>query len=169
MPNEHTRAELHAVIEQVGQQFRTIAQIQRDRADLTASATVRKRVTVTVNADGMVIETKFAGTIADLEYSEIARAVTEAAQQAGAEVARKVQALMEPLNDQRARMPKLTDLIEGIPEFAANPPGPVPASTAPPSAPERAVREGAAAMEFDDVEVARPEGTRDRGVTDSGW
>lgn len=167
MPNEHTRAELHAVIEQVGQQFRTIARIQRDRADLTASATVRKRVTVTVNADGMVIETKFAGNIDDLEYSEIAKAVTEAAQLAGAEVARKGQALMEPLNDQRARMPKLSDLIDGMPDFAANPPEPVPASTAPPSAPGRTVPDSA--MEFDDVEVVRPESARDRGVTDSGW
>ncbi|MFC3964552.1 YbaB/EbfC family nucleoid-associated protein [Nocardia jiangsuensis] len=165
MPNERTRAELNAVIEQVGQQFRTIAQIQRDRADLTASATARKRVTVTVNADGVVIETKFAGNIADLEYSEIAKAVTEAAQQAAAEVGRKGQALMEPLNDQRARMPKLTDLIEGMPDFAAHPPAPVPASTAPPHARES----GGAAMEFDDVEVVRPEGARDRGVTDSGW
>lgn len=90
MANERAKAELAGLIEEVGQQFREIARIQEERAQLTASATVRrKRVTVTVNADGVVIETKFGPNIEDLSYSEIAAAVTEAAQKANAEVLRK--------------------------------------------------------------------------------
>ncbi|MFC8042693.1 YbaB/EbfC family nucleoid-associated protein [Nocardia sp. NPDC057353] len=159
MPNEYTRAELNSVIEQVGQQFRTMARIQRERAALTASVTVRKRVTVTVNADGVVIETKLGPNAEDLEHAELARAFTEAAQQAAAEVARKGQALMRPFDDQRARLPKITDLIEGMPDFAADPPGPEPVSTAPPKAPERAA----------DAAPGGPDDARGRGVTDSSW
>ncbi|WP_280231533.1 YbaB/EbfC family nucleoid-associated protein [Nocardia cyriacigeorgica] len=169
MANERAKAELAGLIEEVGQQFREIARIQEERAQLTASATVRrKRVTVTVNADGVVIETKFGPNIEDLSYSEIAAAVTEAAQKANAEVLRKGRQLMNPLDDRRARLPKLSDLIEGMPDLTGNLPTPRRASTAAPAARSRdSVEDGSAAPEFVDAEMPKPVGGD--GVTDSGW
>lgn len=170
MRNEHARAEMESVLEEVQQQFKLIAQIQQDRAQLTASATVRKRVTVTVNADGTLIETKFGPDIADLNYGEIARAVTEAAQQAAAEVARKAGALMTPLQEKRARLPKITDLIEGMADIVPPVPEAPPVSLEPPDrhALQRA-DEDSAPMEFNNVEAVDPTGARGRGVTDSSW
>ncbi|GAB2688883.1 YbaB/EbfC family nucleoid-associated protein [Nocardia thraciensis] len=167
MTNEHAKAEMAAVLDGVRDQLRTISRIQQERTRLTGTATVRKRVTVTVNADGVVIETKLAAGAEDLTCPELAKAFTEAAQQAAAEAARKGQELMMPLHDQRARLPKLTDLIEDMPDLSAETPSPPPVSTAPPGAPER-LAESAETMRFTDVEAVS-DGERGRGVTDSGW
>ncbi|MEV0293212.1 YbaB/EbfC family nucleoid-associated protein [Nocardia sp. NPDC050710] len=174
MANEHARAEMASVLDGVQQQLRAIARVQQERTLLTASATVRRRVTVTVNADGTVIETKFGPDIEDLGYAEIARAVTEAAQQAAAEVARKGQELMSPLHERRARLPKLSDLIEGMPDLTAAMPTPPPVSTAAPGSAERqeltaAAADGSGPMAFSDVETLSPEHADGRGVTDSSW
>ncbi|QLY31850.1 YbaB/EbfC family nucleoid-associated protein [Nocardia huaxiensis] len=170
MPNERAKAEMHAVLEEVQEQMRQVARIQQERVQLTASVTVRKRVTVTVNADGTVIETKFGSGIADLSYAEIARAVTEAAQGASAEVARKGAELMQPFQERRSRLPKLSDLVEGMPDFGAMMPAAPPVSTAPLNSAERVaeLENVSGAPEFEDVEV-RPGRGRDGGVTDSGW
>ncbi|MFD4354893.1 YbaB/EbfC family nucleoid-associated protein [Nocardia sp. NPDC058519] len=130
MSNEQAKADLADIIDGVQEQMRAVARIQQARAEITASATVRRRVTVTVNADNKIIETKFGADIEDLGYAEIAKAVTEAAQQASGEVARKVAELMTPFQEQRARMPKISDLVEGMPDFRI--PGTVEASMAPP-------------------------------------
>lgn len=163
MTNERAKSDLAAILDDFRNQMTTITELQRERAALTASATVRgKRVTVTVNADGTVIETRFGSGIEDLDYHEIARAVTEAAQQASAEVARRSQELMAPVSQNRNRMPKLTDLIPGMPDLSrelAVPDLPV-VSTAPPGSPERA-----AAHPKPDEQAPKPRGT----ATDSGW
>ncbi|MFD4460654.1 YbaB/EbfC family nucleoid-associated protein [Nocardia sp. NPDC058480] len=156
MTNEQARSDLHTVIDGVQEQFHTIARIQQERAEIIGTATVRKRVTVTVNADNRVIETKFAADIDDLDYAEIAKAVTEAAQQAAAEVARKTAELTAPFQQQRARMPKLSDLIDGMPELRI--PAPVEASLAPPKARDRPA-------ENDDQGNRGGSGT----ATDSSW
>ncbi|MEU0503989.1 YbaB/EbfC family nucleoid-associated protein [Nocardia sp. NPDC005998] len=171
MTNEFAKAEMAAVLDEVQQQFRAIAKVQQQRAELTASATVRKRITVTVNADGTIIETKFASDIDELSYSEIAKAVTEAAQQATAEVMRKAQELMTPLHDRRARLPKLSDLIEGMPDLSAEMPKAPTVSLAPPNAEERRAfaADDRAPMEFSNVEFVSRQPGADRGVTDSSW
>ncbi|WP_433727827.1 YbaB/EbfC family nucleoid-associated protein [Nocardia sp. CA-129566] len=170
MTNEFAKAEMAAVLDEVQQQFRAIAKVQQRRSELTASATVRKRITVTVNADGTIIETKFASDIDELSYTEIAKAVTEAAQQATAEVMRKAQELMMPLHDRRARLPKLSDLIEGMPDLSAEMPKAPKASLAPPNADERrAADDDSVPMEFSNVEVVSRQPGADRGVTDSSW
>ncbi|WP_336085372.1 YbaB/EbfC family nucleoid-associated protein [Nocardia sp. SSK8] len=158
MANEHAKAQMADILETVQEQMRAIAQVQQDRARIVASATVRKRVTVTVNADYKVIETKFTPDIDDLTYTEIAKAVTEAAQQAATEVARRTQELMAPLQRERARLPKITELVDDMDEFAI--PQPVEASLAPPNSPER------------EPDPTRPEdgaAARPRTATDSGW
>lgn len=168
MTNEYAKAELASVLEEVQQQFRSIAQIQQARVELTASATVRKRVTVTVNADGTIIETKFGPGIEELSFSDIAKAVTEAAQQASTELSRKTKELMAPLEERRARLPKISDLVEGMPDFSAQRPVAPPVPLAPPDAREqRAEDDLAPPMEFDNVEVLVPE--RNPGVTNSDW
>lgn len=169
MTNEHAKRELAELLTAFDQQVRTIADIHEHRARLTASGTAcRKRVTVTVNAEGTVIETRFASDIAELGYADIARGVTEAAQQAAAEMSRKTAELMRPLTDQRARMPKLSDLIEGMPDLTARVPPRPPVSTAPPGAPEWRPDTDGSALRFSDVEEIDRTETR-RGVTDSGW
>ncbi|WP_067819135.1 YbaB/EbfC family nucleoid-associated protein [Nocardia inohanensis] len=163
MTNERAKADLSAILDDFRDQMSTITKLQRERAALTASATVRgKRVTVTVNADGTVIETRFGSGIEDLDYHEIAKAVTEAAQQASAEVARRSQELMEPVSRNRNRLPKLTDLVPGMPDLSRElvaPELPV-VSTAPPNSPERA-----AAHPKPDEQTPGGRTT----ATDSGW
>lgn len=163
MTNERARADMAEILEGVQEQMRTIARLQQERAEMMASATVRRQVTVTVNADNVVIETKFGPDISDLTHAEIAKAVTEAAQQASAEMARKTSQLLEPLNEQRARMPKLSDLVEDIPDIRA--PEPV---MAPTSAPNSADRHGDSdedqPMEFSGTVDVQPD--RGGSVTD---
>ncbi|MFF0609135.1 YbaB/EbfC family nucleoid-associated protein [Nocardia tengchongensis] len=162
MVNERAKADFTDILDDFRDQMRTITQLQQQRAAVTASASVRgKRVTVTVNADGTVIETKFASNIDDLDYPEIAKAVTEAAQQASAEVARRSREIMAPVSQNRNRLPRLTELVPGMPDLteALRIPEPPVVSTAPPKAPERR----AAEQDLDDSRRNRG------GATDSGW
>ncbi|GAB3207275.1 YbaB/EbfC family nucleoid-associated protein [Nocardia tengchongensis] len=162
MVNERAKADFTDILDDFRDQMRTITQLQQQRAAVTASASVRgKRVTVTVNADGTVIETKFASNIDDLDYPEIAKAVTEAAQQASAEVARRSREIMAPVSQNRNRLPRLTELVPGMPDLteALRIPEPPVVSTAPPKAPERR------AAEPDSDDSRRNRG----GATDSGW
>ncbi|MFD4460660.1 YbaB/EbfC family nucleoid-associated protein [Nocardia sp. NPDC058480] len=159
MTNEQAKAQLADIIEGVQEQMRSIAQVQRDRAKIIASATVRKRVTVSVNADYKVIETKFSDNIDDLTYPEIARATTEAAQQAAAEVARLTQEMMAPLQESRSRLPKLTDFVADMPDLIV--PEAVEASLAAPDSAERQeISEG-------DQLLGAPD--RSGSATDSSW
>ncbi len=159
MTNEQAKAQLADIIEGVQEQMRAIAQVQRDRAKIIASATVRKRVTVSVNADYKVIETKFSSDIDDLTYPEIARAMTEAAQQASAEVARLTQEMIAPIQENRSRLPKLTDLVSDMPDLVV--PEAVEASLAAPNAPERQE-----SSEGDQL-LGAPD--RSGSATDSSW
>nr|WP_232541789.1 YbaB/EbfC family nucleoid-associated protein [Nocardia bovistercoris] len=145
-------------MDQVQEQFRTIARIQGVRAELTGTASVLKgRVRMTVDANGTVVETKFGPSIEDLSYAEIAKAVTDAAQRAAADLAERQSELMRPLDEQRARLPKLSDLIEGMPDLAlpnAPKPGPVTAGDG--------ERPG-----FENVEIVSD--TPTRKATDTVW
>ncbi|WP_446224407.1 YbaB/EbfC family nucleoid-associated protein [Nocardia sp. IBHARD005] len=152
MANEHNKAELATAIDEFQQQMAVIADIQQRRAELVATGTaLRKRVSVTVNGDGVVIETQLDLDLDDYTPSEIGKAVTEAAQTATAELGKKNAELMAPIQQRRDRMPKMSDLIEGLPDLTGSLPQPVTASITPPNAPERA-RTDEPTMEFDDVE-----------------
>ncbi len=132
----------------------------QQRAQLTATGTAAdKRVTVVLNADGVVIETRMDDDIVELEATEIAEAVTAAAQQAFAEMKRKTDELVAPMRERHQGMPKLSDLLPGIPEDLNSLPTPIVAPTSPLASVERkepgAERRGARG--------AGPE------VTESGW
>ncbi|MRH92847.1 YbaB/EbfC family DNA-binding protein [Nocardia sp. SYP-A9097] len=151
MSNERVRAEMQAVLAEVREQARLAAHLQQQRAQLTASATLYDCVTVTVNADGTIIDTRFGPDIADYRYDEIARAVTAAAHAATAELGRRMQQLLRPFEERRSRLPKLSDVVEGLPDYRA--------------IMQRIVRESATgATDFTDSGPSRG-----GGFTDSGW
>ncbi|MFC4124722.1 YbaB/EbfC family nucleoid-associated protein [Nocardia rhizosphaerae] len=159
MTNEQAKEQLAEILDGVQSQMRAIAQVQQERARIVASATVRKRVTVSVNADFKVIETKFSADIDDLTYPEIARAVTEAAQQACAEIARRTAVMMAPIQEGHARLPRLNDLVGDMPDLRV--PEAVEASLAPPNDPERLMDSAS--------EQRYPAAERPGTATDSSW
>lgn len=174
MRNEHADAEVAAALDAFKQQMELITRIQQQRTLLTATASVRRgRVTVTVNADGTVIETKFSDSIDDLNYGEIAAAITAAAQQAAAEITRKTKELMTPLEDSRRRLPDLSEFVEGMPDMSELVSAPPQVPITPPGAPERlaAAVELDGTMRFTDVEdFNHDEAAVSRSnITDSGW
>ncbi len=172
------------MIEGAQDQLRAIARIQTERAQLIGTGTAsRRRVTVSVNADGVVIETKFASDADDLDLPEIAKAVTEAAQNAARDLAEKNRALMAPLQGRRARMPRLADLLEGMPDLRGNMPTPPKPSLAPPNSPQRVPSSDAPspadtptadagayedAVSYEDAALEQQRDTRSR-TTESGW
>lgn len=164
MTNEQAKADFAVIMDGVQQQMRTIAEIQQRRSELIATATARgKKVSVTVNADNKVVDVKFGPDVEELSYAEIAKAVVDAAQRAGTEVAEKTARLMAPLQEQQAALPKLSDLLEGMEGLDV--PGTVTAPT---------TRPGRGAQGFSDGSyVPGPEADdrsgRGGSVTDSSW
>ncbi|WP_433670687.1 YbaB/EbfC family nucleoid-associated protein [Nocardia sp. CA-136227] len=152
MANESAKAELASMIDEFQQQMRVLGDMQQKRAQLMATGyALQKRVTVVVNADGTVIETRLDPDLEDLPLLELAKAITEAAQAAATELARKSSELLSPIQERRGRMPKMSDLIEGMPDLTERIPEPIPASTAPPNSPERQ-ENNQPLMTFTDVE-----------------
>ncbi|WP_054811303.1 YbaB/EbfC family nucleoid-associated protein [Nocardia arizonensis] len=94
----------------------TLADRQQRRAELYATATAEgRRVTASVNADGVLIDIQFSGAIGDLDYDEIAAAITDAARVAVASVARKVAELYAPtVADDRPAFPGPDILLAGL-------------------------------------------------------
>ncbi|WP_405162027.1 YbaB/EbfC family nucleoid-associated protein [Nocardia sp. NBC_01499] len=138
MVNERLKADAAMMMEALNEQMLGIAKIQRDRSRLTATATAcDKRISVTVNADGILIDTRFADDIGDLSYQVIAAAMTEAVQAAARQVTEQTRLLMEPLRERKSRLPKLSALIEDAPDFGSVMPVAPPASVAPPNSPQR--------------------------------
>ncbi|MBL1075186.1 YbaB/EbfC family nucleoid-associated protein [Nocardia sp. 2] len=170
MTKEFQDPETASIMAEFTQQMRAIAEMSQKRMLITGSATTSSgRVTVTVNADRIVIATRFSDDIDELTPSELAQAVTAAAQQAAAEVAQKTQELMGPLQDERAKMPKLSDLFdEDMPDIADVPPLD-PASLAPPNSRERREQEAAVesqrnytdVVDYDEWQASRRSGIMD--------
>ncbi|MEU1981861.1 YbaB/EbfC family nucleoid-associated protein [Nocardia sp. NPDC019395] len=171
--------EAAAAYESLQRQMGLIAEAQRQRVKLTASASVRDgRVTATVNADGLLIETIFADDIDELSYAEIAAATTEATQQAAAEVARKSAELVAPLREERAGRPKLSEMLPGLADVEAMMPVAPPVPTVAPDheAPEDDAEDAEVAadpvFEFENVEEvdrATGRGRSDPPVSGSDW
>lgn len=164
--------EAAAAYESLQRQLALVAEAQRQRVKLIASASVRDgRVTATVNADGLLIETVFADDIDELSYAEIAVAVTEATQQAASEVARKNEELVAPLREERGRRPKLSELMPGLADVEAMMPVEPPVPTAAPD-PEEAEVAADPVLVFENVEEVDRGAGRDRSespVSGSDW
>jgi DNA-binding protein YbaB len=126
------------LLDTVATHIRSIAEVQQQRVELTATATAGEgRVRITVNADGVVIETRFADDIDELDYDEIADAVTEATQEAASEVARRAEELIAPIRKTRSRLPSLSSMVEGFPDIRTTTPDLQRASFDPPAAREQ--------------------------------
>lgn len=135
MVNERLREDMEVVLNGVREQLNQIAEIQRQRVELTATATACDgRVEVMVNADGLLIETTFADDAFDSTTKELAEAVTAAVQEAARKVARRADELMAPLIDQRNSLPALADVVAGVPNISDLIPIPPPTPTTPPAA-----------------------------------
>jgi DNA-binding protein YbaB len=133
MANERLAADMATMLDGLQDQLRGIAELQQQRSLLTATATVGdKRIQVTVNAAGMVTETRFAENISDLSYDEIAEYVTAAAQAATQGVLRRSRELTQPLLERKSRLPKLSEVIEGAPDLEDVLPIAPPPPTTPP-------------------------------------
>ncbi|MFG1794420.1 YbaB/EbfC family DNA-binding protein [Nocardia sp. NPDC049149] len=167
MANEAAKANLADLLDNVQTHLRSIGDAHQRRALLTASATAcEKRIEVTVNADGVLIQTRFADDISDLSYDEIAEAMTEAAQAAAAEVKLKAEELFKPLQRTRARLPTLSEIIPGMADLPELTPKPVPAPTSPPNAEDRQIVD--TATEFENVEQLRGSTPRP-SLADDSW
>ncbi|WP_227998987.1 YbaB/EbfC family nucleoid-associated protein [Nocardia australiensis] len=177
MTNDAARERLTDLMESVQAGIASIAQAQQEHAKLTATASAAgKRVTVVVNADGVVIQTRFGSGIGDLTYEEIARAVTTAAQDAAIQMKRKTTAIIDGLRKDQSRLPRLSEFIPGMPDVQDSFPTPPEASTAPPAARTKVAVADAdeidGAMEFTDVvpvDHVQLGANADSDVTESGW
>ncbi|WP_405133501.1 YbaB/EbfC family nucleoid-associated protein [Nocardia sp. NBC_01388] len=172
MSRDRGEAESASILEGFSRQMRAIAEVSRQRVQLTGSASAAGgRVTVTVNADCVVIATRFASDADELSLEEIGKAVTSAAQNAAADVRRKTEELLRPINDQRAKMPRLSELFDGMPDLQAEAPTPPPVSLAPPNARERLAQRVEPAPEFSDaVDYEDWQSAQDGGgPTSRGW
>lgn len=137
MVNRRLQEDMAIMLDGLSEQMRGIAEVQRKRAQLTATVTAcEKRIEVTVNADGLLIETKFADDILDLEMDEIALNITAAVQAAAAEVAQKAADLVKPLREHRDSLPPLSEIVDGLPTLGGLIPSAPPAPTVPPSSPD---------------------------------
>ncbi|WP_024800399.1 YbaB/EbfC family nucleoid-associated protein [Nocardia sp. BMG51109] len=120
MPNERLQADAATLLEGIDEQLRGIAEVQLRRSKLTATAAAYdRRIEVTVNADGVLIETKLAEDLSDLTNDEIAEAITYTAQAAAEHVRERARKLMEPLLERRNRLPKLSEIVEGAPDLGS--------------------------------------------------
>ncbi|WP_330179069.1 YbaB/EbfC family nucleoid-associated protein [Nocardia sp. NBC_01503] len=96
-------------------QVAEVARVRAECAQLMGTGTAeRRRVRVTVNADGIAIDIKFAADIGDLSYDEIAAAVTAASRSAVVEVAQRRKELMAPIAAQATAAPKMEDILAAV-------------------------------------------------------
>ncbi|MFD4355404.1 YbaB/EbfC family nucleoid-associated protein [Nocardia sp. NPDC058518] len=137
MSNEYAdRAE--SMLEDLHRHAATIAAAAAERAALTATAsTAQDRVTVTVNADGVVIRTQLAPTAASMSLTELAESFTAATQDAAGQVQRESARLLATVTANGAPIPKLSDIVADMPELSELLPDLAPASFAAPTPPRR--------------------------------
>lgn len=108
---------LAEAMEQLEAQMTTLAESQRELAELTVSGSAgNSRVKVLVNANGAIIETTFANDIGDLDFAQIAAAVTQAHQNAVTELTRRTAELLNPGQAEAMAGVGLEDLAPDLPD-----------------------------------------------------
>lgn len=153
MANEAEKARLAELKELVQGSFASITRAQQERSRLTATAHAGgRRITITVNADGVVIKTEFSDDIDDLTYSEIAAAVTAATQDAAGQVQQQAQQIITAAQQEQAQVPSVSEFFPMMPDIQSMIPTAPETSLAPPGSPERTAVEPDASVRFTDVE-----------------
>ncbi|OHT77310.1 hypothetical protein BKG69_23260 [Mycobacteroides chelonae] len=127
------------IIARAQEQISEITELQKKQVALVASATVADGlVTVSVNAQGVVIETKIDRDYLDeFGLEDLNKHITEAAQTAARDVQSRAQELIAPAMDRRKAFPSFSEFFEGAPDISKlvnEMPKP---SLAPPNASER--------------------------------
>ncbi|MFI9506336.1 YbaB/EbfC family nucleoid-associated protein [Nocardia sp. NPDC052566] len=174
MANEAAKARLVELMESVRAGMDSIARAQRTHARATATATAaNRRVTVTVNADGVVVETKLGSGAQDLTLEEMAQAFTAAAQDAALQMRKKTQELVDTVRQDNMRLPRLSEFLPGMPDVQDMMPTAPAASLEPPQVkPRLAIADDVPApMEYVDVERWRRDSSAatPSDIAESGW
>ncbi len=119
MDNDAARHELIDALALVQEQMADLAAAEAARSELYSTAsTADGTVTVTVDADGVVIETVVDETyLDDHDLADLGSYLTAAAQNAIGGVERKVSELFAPLAQRRTEMPALSDIVAGAPDI----------------------------------------------------
>ncbi|MFC9892437.1 YbaB/EbfC family nucleoid-associated protein [Nocardia sp. NPDC127579] len=108
----------------LSEQIQALNQAQRQRAELIVNGTAADGlVTVTVNADGGVLDIQFAPGAIDLGRQKLARATTEAVQNAQRQAAQRNTEIFQPVLGAAAGR-DLADVMTDFDEIAAMIPGP---------------------------------------------
>jgi DNA-binding protein YbaB len=107
------------VLAQVQEQMSDIAAVQRRQAELKATGeSADGMVKVTVNAHGQLVETVIDESYLDeYEFEELSGHITEAAQTAAREAARRVAEMMAPITERRMALPSMSEIVEGAPDL----------------------------------------------------
>jgi DNA-binding protein YbaB len=122
MSEDHTTERLSTMIDGFAEHLERVKQAQQQRVQLVVEAhAAGERVTVQVNADGALVDLRFAEDIDELDYAEIATAVLMAAREAAAMAAERVRKLLAPLQARPAAVPTIAefqhdDTLSGIAE-----------------------------------------------------
>lgn len=119
MSNDALRHQMTEVLALVSEQMADIAAVQREQAQLTASAEAADGlVVVTVDARGHVIETEIDKSyLEEYELDELGEHVTSAAQSAAQLVAQRAAALMVPIDERRRMLPSLSNFVDTAPDL----------------------------------------------------
>jgi DNA-binding protein YbaB len=120
MSEDYAWERLSTIIDGYAEHLERVKQAQEQRAQLVVEAHAGSdRVRVKVNADGALVDVRFADDINELDYDEIAEAVRTAAREAAATAADRVQKLIAPVQQRPAAIPTIAELIDDIPELRA--------------------------------------------------
>lgn len=119
MDNDAARHELIDALALVQEQFADLAVVEQERATSSSSATsAGGTVTVTVDCDGVVIDTQVSENyLDDHDLADLGQHITDAAQAAARDIEQKVAELLAPLARRREQMPSLSDIVEGAPDI----------------------------------------------------
>ena len=110
MPDDDTEK-----LEQYRARLDEINRLQQERTGLMGVGTAeRRRVTVTVNADGVTIDVRFSSDVDDLDYDEIAAAITEASRSAVADVAKQTAELFAPITPDTAGHIEVNETLSAL-------------------------------------------------------
>ncbi|WP_327101028.1 YbaB/EbfC family nucleoid-associated protein [Nocardia vinacea] len=124
MRNRRARDELAEMLEAVRGRMAGISDFEQQRLALTATATALDgAVSVTVDANGRLVETSFADDVRGMAPDKLGPAVTAAAQAAADDLVRQTEELRAPLLREREKLPTMSDLIAGLPDIGAELPG----------------------------------------------
>lgn len=118
LTNDAAHHELTDALALVQEQIADLAELHKKRATLTAKASrADDTVCVTVNAQGMVIDTAIDETyLDDFDFADLGAHITAAAQSAAREVARRSAQLLAPLSERRRRFPSLPSIVDDMPD-----------------------------------------------------